>query len=203
MISLLVDQAENYDIDGVHMFFCRGVPFVYFEKPFVEAFREEHGADARGLPLEDRRIWRTRARFFLRYMRELRAAFDEVGERRGKRLEIAMHTMNSPGICAYYGMDIKTMVRERLVDMLLSAWGHDYPEALGERQCTPEFLAEFADLARGTGIRICPLSSACTPATASPPPRPPPTTRPARMDCAWADAGDTSRSSPSGAASDT
>src|ERR1043166_2993948 len=72
VVSLFSEQAENYDIDGVHLFFTRGVPFVYFERPFVEAFQQEHGIDPRGLPFDDPRVWKLRARFFLQFLRELK-----------------------------------------------------------------------------------------------------------------------------------
>jgi len=156
MAALFAEQAESYDIDGVHMFFCRGVPFVYFERPFLEAFQEEHGLDPRGLAVDDERVWRARARFFLQYLREVRAALDRAGDRRGRRLPIAMHVMNSLRTCLYYGMDIEAMVREGLVDVLIPARGHYYPEALGERHVTPEFLADFVAAAKPAGVRVVP-----------------------------------------------
>lgn len=152
MVALQVEQAENYDIDGVHMFFSRGVPLVYFEPAFLEAFEAEHGIDPRGLALTDERVWQVRARFFLAYVRELRAALDKVGRARSRRFKIAMHVMNSLRICAYYGMDIATMIEEKLLDLILPARGHYFPEELGERHVTVEFLAEFTALARGTGV---------------------------------------------------
>lgn len=156
MTSLFVEQAENYDIDGVHMFFSRGVPFVFFEKPFVDAFQKEHGTDPRGLPLEDSRVWKMRARFFLQYLRELRAALNEAGNKRGKAVQIAMHVSNNLKICSFYGMDIETMIRERLVDILLPAHAHFAPRELGEWHCSPDFAAEFIRLARGTEVRVFP-----------------------------------------------
>jgi hypothetical protein len=156
MVALLTEQAERYDIDGVHFFFCRGLPLVYFERPFMEAFRDAHAADPRGLPLDDARVWQTRATFFLQLLRDLRAALDQVGRRRGRRFGVAMHVMNSLRTCAYYGMDIEAVAREGLVDILLPARGHFFPDALGERHVTTDFLAEFARVARGRGIRVVP-----------------------------------------------
>ena len=156
MIALLTEQAERYDIDGVHMFFCRGMPFVHYEDPVLTAFRDAFDEDPRALPLDDERVWQIRATFFLQYLKELRSALDDVGGKRNRRFDIAMHVVNSVRTCAYYGMDIRAMVGEGLVDMLVPARGHFFPDALGERHVTPEFLAEFVEIARGTGVRIRP-----------------------------------------------
>ncbi|MBI4024559.1 MAG: family 10 glycosylhydrolase [Verrucomicrobia bacterium] len=156
MIALFVEQAQNYDIEGVHMFFTRGMPFVFFEKPFMDAFQKEYGMDPKSLPLEDARVWKIRSRFFLQFLRDLRAALNEAGKKRGKAVQIAMHVFNNLKICNFYGMDIEAMIRERLVDILLPAHCHFAPRELGEWRCAPEFVAEFVRLAKSTGVRICP-----------------------------------------------
>lgn len=156
MIDLFVEQAEHYDIDGIHMFFCRGMPFVYYEPPVVEAFQREYGLDPRTLPLGDERVWHIRARFFLQYLRELRMAMDEVGRRRGRRFLIAMHAINNLRTCAYFGIDFPAIARDRLVDIFIPAHGHFFPEELGEaRHVSPEFIGQFVQAAAGTGVKIC------------------------------------------------
>jgi hypothetical protein len=181
MIALFVEQAENYDIDGVHLFFSRGVPFVFFERPFIEAFRREYGEDPRRLPIDDRRVWKMRARFVLQLLRDLREALSRIGEQKGKRLQIAMHVMNRSDTCLFYGMDIEAMIREQLVDILMPAHSAFLPAELGEKLGLPEFanesakqavtkqwltpiarcsaenVREFVQIARGSGVRICPI----------------------------------------------
>jgi len=157
MISLLTEQANRYDIDGIHLFFTRGVPFVFFERPVVEAFQKEHGVDPRGLPLDDRRMGQIRARFFLQFLRELKAALSIVGNRRSRSFPVAMNVMNSLDICAYYGVDIETMIGERLVDLLIPDHGYFAPRELGEWRCLPEHLAGFVALAKGSDVQICPM----------------------------------------------
>ncbi len=160
MVALLAEQAENYDIDGVHLYFSRGMPFVFFEEPFLAEFRRAHGTDPRGLPLDDRRVWEVRSRFVLMLLRELRAALDAAGRRRGRRLEVAMHVAASMQASAFYGLDAAAMARERLVDILLPDHAHFLPEALPDAKAicaTPEHVAEFADALRGTGVRLMPV----------------------------------------------
>lgn len=156
MISLLVEQAENYDLDGVHLFFCRGVPFVFFEQPFLDAFQGRHGCDPRTLPIDDPRVWDLRAHFVVGFLRELRAALDAVGTKKRKRLEVAMHVFNTPRHCAFYGMDIETIVRERLVDILLPSHAVFLPPEIGDWHINAERIAEFAKITKGTGVRLCP-----------------------------------------------
>ena len=84
-----------------------------------------------------------------------------------------MHVVNSVRTCGYYGMDIAAMVREGLVDVLIPARGHFFPDELGERHVTIEALAEFVALAKETGVRI----------------------RPASEDSYWADGGAAQRAS--------
>ena len=156
MIDLFVEQARNYDLDGVHMFFCRGVPLVLFEPPFIEAFRGEHACDPRDLPLDDRRVWAVRARFFLTYLRDLRSALDRVGQERGRGFQIAMTVMNRPDTCAFFGMDVEAMVDERLVDLLIPFPCHYLPEELGEPLTTPDTVREFARITQGTSVRLYP-----------------------------------------------
>lgn len=156
MIALFVEQAENYDLDGVHMFFCRGVPFVLFEKPFVDAFIGEYGYDPRRLPVSNPWIWKMRAKFFIQFLRDLRQALEATGKKKQKRLEIALTVMNSPAVCAYFGMDIAQMARERLVDILVPFPCHYLPEEIGEWRHLPEYIAEFARLTRDAGIRLYP-----------------------------------------------
>jgi len=157
MIDIFSEQAENYDIDGVHMFFCRGVPFTLFEQPVLDAFKEEFGdVDPRLLPLDDGRVWAIRAKFVLKLLRALRTRLDEIGNKKGKRLGIAMTVFNRPRTCAYFGLDIEAMVRENLVDILVPFPCHYLPEQLGPWQLSPEFVAEFAEITRQTPVRIYP-----------------------------------------------
>jgi len=156
MASLVAEQAQRYDINGVHLFFCRGVPFVLFETPFLEAFSREFVDDPRELAPDDERVWAVRAQFVLTYLRELRSALDETGRTRNRRFEIAITLMNRPRTCAYFGLDVPAMVKEGLVDLLVPFPSHYLPDHMGESRVTPETVAEFAAITRGTSVRLYP-----------------------------------------------
>ncbi len=156
MIDLLCEQTQHYDLDGVHLFFARGVPFTLFEEPFIQTFQSEFGKDPRGLPFDDARVWMVRSRFFLTFLRDLRGRLAVIGKEKNKTLEVALTVMNRPKTSHFYGMDVETMVKERMVDHLIPFPCHYLPEELGEWRCTPEYVAEFSKLTRGSPVRLYP-----------------------------------------------
>ena len=92
-ISLLCEAAE-YGFDGVHVIFCRSWPFVLYEEPVIERFRREYGEDPRECPDDDPRFWRITSSFVTQFARELREAVNALGQKMGKKLEIA-YNINS------------------------------------------------------------------------------------------------------------
>jgi hypothetical protein len=54
VLSLLRDTAR-YDIDGVNLIFQRGYPFILYEKPLVDGFRDKTGIDSTTLAEKDAR----------------------------------------------------------------------------------------------------------------------------------------------------
>lgn len=147
-ISLLCEALE-YGFDGVHVIFCRSQPFVLYEAPVIQRFREEYGEDPRECPDDDPRFWRVLSTFVTQFAHELKAAVDAMSQKTGKKLEIAYNvtsTMESrlraPGIDPtsrpevaggtgkynlsevmqsnmVWGVDVETLVREGLVDYLM------------------------------------------------------------------------------------
>ncbi len=157
MVDLFVEQATNYDIDGVHLYFSRSVPFVYYERPFLEMFQSLYGFDARTLPESDERIGKARAACFSPLLREMRQALDAVGQQRGKRFEIAMHAQNSIRNCLYYGIDLVQIAQEKLLDTYYPDMSAFLPDEMGPKNPTPELTAEIVKMAKGTGMKIVPF----------------------------------------------
>jgi hypothetical protein len=184
MIDVLAEQVRDYDVDGVHLYFARGVPFVGYEKPMMDAFAAEHpGVDPRTLPVEDERPWNTRGRFVVQLLRELRQAIDAAGRHRGRPARIALHVMHCVRVCRYYGLDIATTLRERLVDIVIPAPSPFLPQEMGNwpevrdtviatgniklssimAHAKPEHMDEFLKLAQGTGVDIFTEEAVVTP----------------------------------------
>lgn len=175
MILVQREQVQDYEVDGLHLYFARGVPFVGYEKPFMDAFAKAHpGVDPRPLPVEDQRPWDVRGQFVLAYLRKLRRAVDEAAQRRGRPARIALHVMHCVRVCRYYGLDIATIMRERLVDIVIPAPSPFLPRDMAQwpevrdtvistgnipitgimAHAKPEHMDEFLKLAAGTGIEV-------------------------------------------------
>lgn len=120
VLAVFRELATRYDIDGVNPIFNRGAPFLLYEAPLVEGFREETGLDARELAEDDGRYLRYRARVMTEFMAELRREMEELGEARGRPLEISAHVLNNAESNLFYGLDIPAWVEGGLIDNLIS-----------------------------------------------------------------------------------
>ena len=176
-ISLLCEALE-YGFDGVHVIFCRSQPFVLYEEPVIQRFREEYGQDVRECPDDDPRFWSVLSIFVTQFARELKTAVDAMSQKMGKKLEIAYDvtsTMESrlraPGIDSssrlevaggtgkynlsegiesnlVWGVDVETLVREGLVDYLM-------PHPTFAMNAA-EWMKPMVDLVKDTPVKLYP-----------------------------------------------
>ncbi|MDE0631008.1 MAG: family 10 glycosylhydrolase [Caldilineaceae bacterium] len=120
VLAVFRELATRYDIDGVNPIFNRGAPFLLYETPLIEGFREETGLDARELAEDDGRYLRYRAGVMTEFMAELRREMEEIGKARGRPLEISAHVLNNAESNLFYGLDIPAWVEQGLIDNLIS-----------------------------------------------------------------------------------
>ena len=162
-VDLFREWVEDYGVDGVCIIFCRSFPYVLYERPVVESFRERHGVDMRSLGPFDKRVLSHQAEFLTQLLRETRGMLDEVGKKQGRRLGTC-YVVPADGYtargCPDLGpfttpwsraMDVETWVREGLVDHLVV-----HIEATGApdgKDCIPR-LRPYVELARGTGTKV-------------------------------------------------
>ena len=120
-VSLLREMAER-PIDGVALLYNRRPPFVEYEPPLVEGFKQEHGQDPRALPEDDPGWLAFRAGTMTQFMREVRSAMDEATERRerSKRIQVSAIVFASEEENMRWGMDVRAWVREGLVDTIVA-----------------------------------------------------------------------------------
>ena len=142
VMDIFREYANDYDIDGINPIFNRGAPFLLYEQPLLDGFRAETGLDARELDERDERYLRYRAGVMTEFMRGLRREMDEIGERRGRKIEISAHVLNDEETNLYYGLDLAAWVKKGLVDNLIS-----YPWQNLEID-----VPYFVGLTRGTGV---------------------------------------------------
>jgi len=124
-IQFLREQAR-YDIDGIYIDFTRKSPVVGWEPPVLDSFKATYGKDPYALPASEWiHEWMAhQCSFVTRFMRELRAALDNVESETGRRLPIAAQVpagwrfyRNVPE-CYANGLDIATWAQEGLVDIV-------------------------------------------------------------------------------------
>ncbi len=142
VMDIFREYANDYDIDGINPIFNRGAPFLLYEKPLLDGFRADTGLDARQLAEDDEWYLRYRAGVMTEFMRCLRREMDEVGEKRGRKIEISPHVLNDEKTNLYYGLDVATWVRDGLVDNIIS-----YPW-----QNLDTDVSYFVGLTMGTGV---------------------------------------------------
>ena len=120
MLSLIREVIENFDIDGVDLGWIRGPQFVGYETPFVEDFMKEHGEDPRTLDENDIRAQRLRARYLTDFVRRVRRLVDEMGDKRGRKIELSAWLFSSEA-CLFFGLDVETWLKEELLDQIVGA----------------------------------------------------------------------------------
>jgi hypothetical protein len=146
-ISILCEGAK-LGVDGIHLNYKRGAPFVMYEPPLVNGFREATGRDARELDEWDSAWLQWRAGAVTAFMRELRENLDAIGNEQGTRIELSATTHPTGAECRYFGLDLPLWIRDGLVDML-SPMGFSH----GGKEVD---LAWYRDLTLGTACRFCP-----------------------------------------------
>ena len=98
-VQILREVASMYDLDGMHIDLAR-TPIFF---PAGQQWENRHHLTA--------------------FMRQLREAFQEVARERGRPLLLAVRIPESIIGCTFDGIDIKTWIDERLIDILITGCG--------------------------------------------------------------------------------
>jgi len=162
-VDLFREWVEEYEADGVCIVFCRSWPYVLYEEPVTESFRERYGQDMRELDFFDERVLAHRAWFLTQLLRETRRMLDEVGERQRRRLGtcyIVPATGYRPEGCPDLGpfttpraraMDVEAWVREGLVDHLVV---HIEEVGAPDGSDARAALRPYVEQAQGSGAQV-------------------------------------------------
>jgi hypothetical protein len=144
----LYEEAVYLGADGAAVIYPRSAPFVLYEKPVVDGFREKFGLDPRELDETDERLQRYWAGFMTQYMRELRQAMDRVGEKLGKRLEVSAIAFADGKENLSFGLDPASWIQEKLIDNLIA-----YP-CTADHSHRETDIDYYAGTTRGTDCRL-------------------------------------------------
>ncbi len=153
IIDLLMEQV-GFGADGAHIVFNRGFPMVLFEEPFCKLFRDKHGVDPNELDENDPRIVEMWSDIITLFFKELRAELDKEEARRdnGQPIEISIMVLGTHEDNYHYGLDIRRLVNEGLIDEI-----QIYPYGFGN--VLPGSLydeAFFKEVCEPAGVRYYP-----------------------------------------------
>ena len=121
-LAIIEEVCTNYDIDGFDLDFLSH-PY-YFKG----------GEEAAGMPL------------MTEFVRQVRSRMNQIGEQKGKKLTLLVRVPPSIDMCEEIGFDVKTWIREELVDILS-------PATRGYLDMSSDW-ASFVVLAKGTKVEI-------------------------------------------------
>ena len=143
MIDLLREQVQ-FGADGCHIAFNRGCPIALYEPAAIELFKNRYEEDPRTMDESDPRIARWWSDILMTFMRELRGMLDQEQDRRndGKRLEISLMVFGDESRNLEFGIDIRQLVEEGLVDELFP-WGWEFPHVIEYRHKKHGFDLDF------------------------------------------------------------
>ena len=116
----LLREALARGCDGIQLHLHRSAPFVLYEPPSMEAFRERYGEDPRDIPQDDPRWLQHSAGYVTQLLREVRALLDEEP---GRALAVTVRCGSyTPGEQIHpwtRSCDVDAWIREELVDYLM------------------------------------------------------------------------------------
>ena len=124
MVSIIRETAEMFDVDGVSLGFVRGPEFMAYEQPVLDDFRKEYKEDGRKVGFNDERMRKIRCRYLTAFVRDVRQTLDEVGKKKGKRLELSAWIVGDPNLNLDFGIDVKQWIEQGWLDSVI---GHGGP----------------------------------------------------------------------------
>lgn len=152
-IALFREQVSSYEVDGIHLHFNRGYPFILYEDVAVQGFQKKTGIDPKTLdPLEE--SWhRYKTDIITNYVREIHSMLDEEGEKKQRRFEFAVHVGNSLKNCEFMKLDISTWVKEGLVQHVILHPAYS-GESIEDKEITRERYQMVKDSYAGGSAKL-------------------------------------------------
>jgi len=160
-IEVFREQVLSYPVDGVHVLFNRGWPFVGYEERVVRGFMEECGLDAQEVEESDPRFLSHKARYVNEFLHGLRKMLDDVGAQTGRELAVGVTVMAGLEQCAYLGLDVAHWLSEGWLRQIVvhpcwlpNRWQD--PDVAASLSVTPKRVAEVKAVAGPAGCAVYP-----------------------------------------------
>lgn len=136
-------EAVSFGADGACVLYVRGAPYVLYEPPFAALFQQRYGVAPQTVDEQDPRVLELRAEILTTFMGEIRAMLDEVGRKRGQRLQLSAMVLADEADNRRFGLDVAGWVKAGLVDLVLpylhagGGRAKEYDLAFFRRVCAP------------------------------------------------------------------
>ena len=146
MVSL-IEEAMEYDIDGVHLCFTRGPEYIGYEQPVLDDFRRLYGQDPRDVADDDERLYKVKANYLTEFLRAVRKTADQHGDRRGRKMKVSAIFEGGKEDMRYFAYDAYTWVKEKLVDFIITNPPADLVRLAQENGCQVYMVSTKEDKA--------------------------------------------------------
>lgn len=154
-LSVLREMAR-YSLDGIALLYNRRPPYIMYEQPLIDGFKNTHGQDPRELPEDDRNWLRYRANVMTDFMRRVRAELDVVAREQGREpIHLTACVLGKVDDNMYFGLDTGIWVKEGLIDTLIPY--SPAPLAMpiaSDIWSDPGQVQPFVDMVRGTNCGL-------------------------------------------------
>ena len=120
VVSIIREATETFDVDGVNLCFIRGPEFMAYEQPVLDDFRKEYGEDGRKVGFDDPRMRTIRCRYLNAFVGDVRKTLDEVGKKKGKKLELSPWIVATPQTTLDCGVDVEHWMGQGWLDGVVS-----------------------------------------------------------------------------------
>ena len=120
MLSIIRESMTTFDADGANLCFVRGTEFVLYEQPVLDDFRKTYGEDARKFNFSDSQLMKLRGSYMTQFVRDARRVLDEVGAKKGKRLELSAWVFPELDRNRRNGTDVESWIKAGLLDSVIT-----------------------------------------------------------------------------------
>ncbi len=119
MLSLIHEATDRFNVDGVSLCFTRGPAYVGYEQPVIDDFKKRYGEDPREVKEDDPRLMQLQAGYVTELVRGARQLVDEIGTKKGKKIQLSVQVSYRQGKNLYWNMDVETWLKEGLLDVII------------------------------------------------------------------------------------
>jgi hypothetical protein len=115
----LLRETLDYGTDGVQIHLNRSEPYVFYEKPVLDAFQQKYGQDPRQLDVEDPKWLEHTSGYLTQFIREIRKLVDE---KPGRSLGVTISGRKNGREVHYEEnqCDVESWIKEGLVNYIMT-----------------------------------------------------------------------------------